>query len=68
MLFLLTFMLQLPDGPTAALTSGKANYNYALSYLPGQRLSACTCPDDKTHPGPKHANGTWVGRSSPEIE
>lgn len=39
-----------------------------LSYLPGQRLSACTCPEDKTHPGPKRKDGTFVGRSAPEID
>lgn len=39
-----------------------------LSYLPGQRLSACTCPDDPDHPGPKHENGSFVGRGAPEID
>lgn len=39
-----------------------------LSYLPGQRLSACTCPDDPDHPGPRHENGSFVGRGAPEID
>jgi len=39
-----------------------------FSFLPGQRLSRCTCADDDTHPGPKHQDGTWVGRSAPEID
>jgi hypothetical protein len=39
-----------------------------LSYLPGQRLSACTCPDDPDHPGPKRENGSFVGRGAPEID
>lgn len=34
-----------------------------LSFLPGQRLSACTCPNSD-HPGPN----TAVGRNAPEID
>ena len=34
-----------------------------LSYLPGQRLSACTCPASD-HPGPSVS----VGRGAPEID
>ncbi|KAF8500951.1 glycoside hydrolase family 16 protein [Russula emetica] len=34
-----------------------------LSYLPGQRLSACTCPGSD-HPGPSVS----VGRGAPEID
>jgi beta-glucanase (GH16 family) len=48
-------------GPAAALNTG-AN-NGPLSYLPGQRWSACTCPGED-HPGPK----TSKGRGSPEID
>ncbi|KAG7451540.1 glycoside hydrolase family 16 protein [Guyanagaster necrorhizus] len=55
------------DEPTAALTSGYSSSDYALSYLPGQRLSRCTC-DGESHPGPKHSDGTYVGRSAPEID
>lgn len=39
-----------------------------FNYLPGQRLSRCTCPESTMHPGPKHADGTWIGRSAPEID
>ena len=39
----------------------------ALSYLPGQRLSRCTCLGE-SHPGPVHENGEYVGRSAPEID
>ncbi|KAJ7129426.1 glycoside hydrolase family 16 protein [Mycena epipterygia] len=55
--------------PLAATTSGDQNspYNGALSYLGGQRLSRCTCPGE-SHPGPIHADGTYVGRSAPEID
>ncbi|KAL8276891.1 hypothetical protein RQP46_010719 [Phenoliferia psychrophenolica] len=53
-------------GPNAT-TTGLSSYNYALSYLPGQRLSRCTCPGEN-HPGPTYANGTFPGRSSPEID
>lgn len=38
-----------------------------LSYLPGQRLSRCTCPGE-SHPGPVHEDGEYVGRSGPEID
>jgi hypothetical protein len=54
--------------PEIAFTSGDPTVNYTLSYLPGQRLSACTCPDDETHPGPRRENGSFVGRSAPEID
>lgn len=39
----------------------------ALSWKPGQKLSACTCPSDD-HPGPKMSDGSWKGRASPEID
>ncbi|SPO25035.1 probable KRE6 - glucan synthase subunit [Ustilago trichophora] len=57
-------------GPIAAQTTGVYvdKYGPYLSYLPGQRLSRCTCANSLDHPGPKHADGTWVGRSSPEID
>jgi beta-glucanase (GH16 family) len=56
----------LPDGTPAILRTGN-QWNEPLSYLPGQRLSACTCPDDGTHPGPKKADGIWKGRGAPEV-
>ncbi|ODN95906.1 glucosidase [Cryptococcus wingfieldii CBS 7118] len=48
-------------GPTLALTSG-AN-DGPISFLPGQRVSACTC-EGEDHPGPtvKH------GRGVPELD
>ncbi|KIJ68201.1 glycoside hydrolase family 16 protein [Hydnomerulius pinastri MD-312] len=55
-------------GPPAALENGDPYNGDVLSYLPGQRLSRCTCPGE-SHPGPVHASdGTFVGRSSPEID
>ncbi|KAF7346106.1 Beta-glucan synthesis-associated [Mycena sanguinolenta] len=49
------------DGtPVAAATGGEGN---TLSYLPGQRVSACTCPGED-HPGPDVS----VGRGVPEID
>ncbi|WWD21278.1 hypothetical protein CI109_105762 [Kwoniella shandongensis] len=54
--------------PEIALTDGDKNYGYTLSYLPGQRLSRCTCTNDPTHPGPTLSNGTFVGRGAPEID
>lgn len=50
-------------GPAAAKNSGSKDYGGELSWLPGQRLSACTCSGDD-HPGPKNS----VGRSAPEID
>ncbi|KIM40135.1 glycoside hydrolase family 16 protein [Hebeloma cylindrosporum] len=54
--------------PAAATVNGDSSKGGALSYLPGQRLSRCTCSNDQSHPGPKHADGTFVGRSAPEID
>lgn len=49
------------NGPPAALTSGINGA--AISSLPGQKLSACTCPG-MDHPGPT----TSTGRNAPEID
>ncbi|WRT69225.1 uncharacterized protein IL334_006209 [Kwoniella shivajii] len=54
--------------PEITTTEGDPTYDYSLSYLPGQRLSRCTCTNDKTHPGPQLSNGTFRGRSAPEID
>ncbi|PWN50732.1 beta-glucan synthesis-associated [Violaceomyces palustris] len=62
-----------PDGtPSASLNAGDVMFNRkhhtkSVSFLSGQRLSACTCPDDD-HPGPRLKDGTWKGRASPEID
>lgn len=53
--------------PIAATEKGDKSHDGVLSYLPGQRLSRCTCPGE-VHPGPTHADGTFVGRSAPEID
>ncbi|KAJ7894136.1 glycoside hydrolase family 16 protein [Mycena leptocephala] len=57
-----------PDnsGLQAALDTGADNKDVELSFLPGQRLSACTCAGE-SHPGPKKSDGSFVGRSAPEI-
>lgn len=47
--------------------NGDVKENYALSYLPGQKLSRCTCPGE-SHPGPIHSDGSYVGRAAPEID
>ncbi|GAA5894392.1 uncharacterized protein JCM6883_003809 [Sporobolomyces salmoneus] len=49
--------------PSAALHSGLRDYGGQLSYLRGQRFSACTCPGED-HPGPNVS----VGRGAPEID
>lgn len=53
--------------PVAATVDGDHKRGGVLSYLPGQKLSRCTC-DGESHPGPKHPDGTFVGRSAPEID
>ncbi|KAJ6625637.1 glycoside hydrolase family 16 protein [Mycena sp. CBHHK59/15] len=53
--------------PEAATVNGDAGKGGALSWLPGQRLSRCTCAGE-SHPGPMHTDGTFVGRSAPEID
>lgn len=53
--------------PAAALVNGDPSADDHLSYLPGQRLSRCTCKGE-SHPGPVHQDGTYVGRSAPEID
>ncbi|KAI0036059.1 beta-glucan synthesis-associated [Vararia minispora EC-137] len=53
--------------PEAATVNGDPSVNGILSYLPGQRLSRCTCSGE-SHPGPVHSDGTYVGRSAPEID
>ncbi|KZO89660.1 glycoside hydrolase family 16 protein [Calocera viscosa TUFC12733] len=54
-------------GPPDALTTGDPDWNGALSFLPGQRLSACTCAGED-HPGPQDSSGNFVGRAAPEID
>lgn len=53
------------QGPPAALHSNasRAKYNYELSWLSGQRASACSCPGSD-HPGPV----VTQGRGAPEID
>lgn len=55
-----------PDGtPRAARTSGIKDYGGELSWLSGQRASACTCSEDASeHPGPN----VKTGRGAPEID
>ncbi|KIY45768.1 glycoside hydrolase family 16 protein [Fistulina hepatica ATCC 64428] len=53
--------------PYAATINGDKSHGDVLSYLPGQRLSRCTCTGD-SHPGPVHSDGTYVGRAAPEID
>ncbi|KAI6047520.1 glycoside hydrolase family 16 protein [Pisolithus marmoratus] len=53
--------------PVAATVNGDAGKGGALSWLPGQRLSRCTCKGE-SHPGPVHSDGTYVGRAAPEID
>ncbi|KAN0121672.1 beta-glucan synthesis-associated protein [Russula decolorans] len=53
--------------PEAAVTVGDPSNGNVLSYLQGQRLSRCTCAGE-SHPGPMHSDGSFVGRSAPEID
>lgn len=65
-----TYLASQGGGPVAAETTGVFvdQYGPGLSYLPGQRLSRCTCRDSTEHPGPRHSDGSFVGRSAPEID
>ncbi|KAH7916279.1 glycoside hydrolase family 16 protein [Hygrophoropsis aurantiaca] len=53
--------------PVAATENGDQGNGGILSFLPGQRLSRCTCKGE-SHPGPIHSDGSYVGRSAPEID
>lgn len=53
--------------PAAAQVNGDTGHDGILSFLPGQKLSRCTCPGE-IHPGPKHSDGSFVGRAAPEID
>lgn len=57
----------LNGSPVNATIDGDPSHDNVLSYLEGQRLSRCTCPGE-SHPGPMHSDGTFVGRSAPEID
>jgi beta-glucan synthesis-associated protein KRE6 len=50
------------------MENGDPSQGGVLSFLPGQKLSRCTCTSDTSHPGPKHPDGSFVGRSAPEID
>ncbi|CEL55357.1 Beta-glucan synthesis-associated protein KRE6 OS=Saccharomyces cerevisiae (strain ATCC 204508 / S288c) GN=KRE6 PE=1 SV=2 [Rhizoctonia solani AG-1 IB] len=55
------------DGtPVTNASGGTKKYDYQLSVLSGQKLSACTCPDTPSseHPGPNMS----TGRGAPEID
>lgn len=61
--------------PQTSNTGGDTMFNRkhhtkALSFLSGQRLSACTCPSDypELHPGPLLPDGSLRGRAAPEID
>ena len=62
-----------PNGypPMAQELGGAAIFNMkhnstSISFLPGQKLSRCTCPGED-HPGP-FKDGEFAGRSAPEID
>ncbi|KAL9936671.1 hypothetical protein V8E36_004739 [Tilletia maclaganii] len=57
-------------GPLAAEMTGAyvQSYGPALSYQPGQKLSRCTCASSTDHPGPKHDDGSWMGRGASELD
>lgn len=53
--------------PVAATINGDKQQDGILSFLPGQKLSRCTCPGE-SHPGPVHEDQSYVGRAAPEID
>ena len=54
--------------PAAAFNGNDKYHDGKLSFLSGQRLSRCTCPNDPNHPGPQRSDGTFYGRSAPELD
>ncbi|KAE8268388.1 hypothetical protein A4X09_0g3953 [Tilletia walkeri] len=65
-----TYLANGTGGPLAAEVTGAyvESYGPALSYQPGQKLSRCTCASSTDHPGPKHEDGTWMGRGASELD
>lgn len=68
------FNQKYPDGfPPDTLNGGatmfnQKHYTRSLSFLPGQKLSACTCKGED-HPGPwLEKEGRYRGRAAPEID
>lgn len=56
------------DGPPATKWAMYPETDAGLSYLPGQKLSACTCKGED-HPGPwLEDEGRYRGRSVPELD
>jgi hypothetical protein len=58
-----TFLNQTAKDGTPAITATGSADGTPLSFLPGQRVSACTCPGSD-HPGPN----VQTGRGVPEID
>lgn len=62
-----------PEGiPASNARGGRTAFNgkyntESLSWLQGQRLSACTCAGED-HPGPKLSDGSFKGRGAVEID
>jgi hypothetical protein len=54
-----------PDA--VGLQMGDPYNGYELSFLPGQRLSSCTCPGEP-HPGPVNGDDSFTARGAPEID
>ncbi|GAA5927478.1 uncharacterized protein JCM15063_005912 [Sporobolomyces koalae] len=54
--------------PKFTKAEGDQYHDDALSFLSGQRYSACTCSTETDHPGPQSSNGTWKGRGASEID
>ncbi|GAA5893040.1 uncharacterized protein JCM6883_007547 [Sporobolomyces salmoneus] len=54
--------------PKFTAAEGDQYHDDALSFLSGQRYSACTCKTEEDHPGPKNSDGTWKGRGASEID
>ncbi|KZP04728.1 glycoside hydrolase family 16 protein [Athelia psychrophila] len=54
--------------PLAATTQRRRFERHRRALIPaGQRVSRCTRPGE-SHPGSIHSDGTYVGRSAPEID
>ncbi|GAA5981997.1 hypothetical protein JCM5350_000607 [Sporobolomyces pararoseus] len=54
--------------PAFTAAEGDKYFDDKLSFLSGQRYSACTCESDSDHPGPRKPDGSWKGRGASEID
>ncbi|CAD6922622.1 unnamed protein product [Tilletia caries] len=65
-----TYLANGTGGPLAAEVTATYpdSHGPGVSIHPGQKLSRCTCAASTDHPGPKHEDGSWMGRGASELD